>query len=117
MLKYETSPFWENFTANYLPSDFIQHEKSGSEKKKPEVYKSLQFFDILDFTVIPSSTAILQVESSSMEDIRAFKLKRTEARNEVFGRTVNEDINGFSASSDQLDPESHLKQLLPTFTP
>lgn len=76
VFKYESSPLIENFPCHYLPKQFIQDTSESSIDSKPsEIVKVLlpSSGEIVDYQGIPSSTTILQMESSGIEDLRSFK--------------------------------------------
>jgi len=76
VFKYETSQLIENFPSNYLPEQFIEDENSGGiGKKKSEIVKVIypSNYEIVDFSAIPSSTTLLTVDASPIDDLRLFK--------------------------------------------
>lgn len=72
-------------------------------------------YEIVDYSAIPSSTSLLTVDASPIEDLRLFKQKRFEARARVWGEEVYDDLKSFDLNVKDL--ELHLKRMLPTFTP
>jgi len=62
---------------------------------------------ILDYTGIPSSTTILGVESSPIEDLRIFKQKRFDNRQKALGFEMNDDLKDNRGRA--VDHELHLK--------
>lgn len=108
----------ENFPSNYLPDQFKKDDDSSSiGQQKQEVNKILApgSGEILDYNGIPSSTTICECNSSPIEDLRYFKQKRFDIRQKILGFEVTDDLKENRCRDP--DPEKHLKNLLPTFTP
>jgi len=72
-------------------------------------------YEILDYFGIPSSVSLLQTDATSIEDLRVFREKRKTICIKNYGKTYQEELKEFAPELN--DPETHLKQLLPTFTP
>lgn len=70
---------------------------------------------ILVYDGVPSSSTILGVDTCPAEDLRLFKQKRFEIRQAVHKTEVTDELKDNRAKDE--DPEKHLKQMLPTFTP
>lgn len=64
---------------------------------------------------IPSTASILTLESAPMEDLRNLKQKKVEIRNRFWGKEVKDDLKELDSFSRE--PETGLKELLPTFSP
>ena len=57
----------------------------------------------------------MQTESSNIEDTRSVKQRKVKSRARIIGKEVSDELKDFSMAD--LEPETHLKQLLPTYTP
>lgn len=117
VLKYETCSLIENFPSNYIP-DFLTEEKDKfSQSKNKEALKVIgaSSYEILDYFGIPSSVSLLQTDATSIEDLRVFREKRKTICVKNYGKSYQEELKEFAPELN--DPEIHLKQLLPTFTP
>ena len=69
---------------------------------------------ILDHSAIPSSAVLLQCESSSTEEIKAFK-DRLAKVHKNYNRNWQEDLRNLDPAIDE--PEKQIKEMLPTMTP
>lgn len=110
----------ENFTSNYIPfSEEVEQSKKGIgfEKKPPKEVKLINVnnYEILDYFGIPSSVTLMTAESSPQSDIKHFKQKRLNVRARIVGEVVSDEFKDINPALDE--PELHLKQMLPTFTP
>lgn len=75
VFKYESSPLMENFPTNYLPEGVGEQENSNRiDAKKVENLKVINnSYEILDYTGIPSSSSLMTLDASPMDDMRTFK--------------------------------------------
>ena len=75
MFKYETNNMIENFTYPYMPEIEEENQLDNTSQKKDIKAINPTDMSIIDINVIPSTASLMQCESSSIEEIRAFKAK------------------------------------------
>ena len=103
----------ENFTYPYQPKEeednILDVDTSAREIKAINV----NVMQILDTSAIPSSASLLQCESSSIEEIKAFKEKLA-AIHLAYNKNYKEDLKQLDPNIDR--PEQQTKEMLPAFT-
>lgn len=110
VMKYETHEMLENFPSNYAQEQAVGEgdKEIGKKKGVIEVLKflNLDAHAIIDYSGIPSSHTLMTADSAPVEDMRAFKQKKFEARGRVWGqhRIEKDDLRDVDAKADE--PES-----------
>lgn len=74
--------------------------------------------EITDFTGIPSTKTLMELTTTSLEDVRTYKSRRLELRAQKQGTSADQEKDDLkNVDPKLLEPEDALKQYLPTFTP
>ena len=113
IFKYETNNMIENFTYPYMPEVEEENQLDSNAQKKEIRAINPNDMSMIDINVIPSTASLMQCESSSIEEIRAFKAKIT-AVHKNYNKNYQEDLKMLDVTTNE--PEQQTKEMLPSFT-
>ena len=113
VFEYETSRLIENFTYPYMPQEEEENQLDGGPPRTEVRAIDPSSMTIVNLAAIPSSASLVACESSSIEEMRAFK-ERLSKIHKDYNENYQDDLKQLDESTNE--PEKQTKEMLPAMT-